>query len=91
MSNTASYKKQTLFTFLEHLSSSPVFGKSVLIVFLVFCVVCFVCFGHVSSLPNVASVSGLALLDCPFCFPNVYSTTLYDTNIISSFISNKCT
>ena len=91
MSNTASYKRQTLFTYLEHMSSHPVIGESVLIVFLVFCVVCFVCFRHVSCLPNVASVSGLTLLDCPFCFSNVYSTTLYDTNIISSFISNKCT
>jgi small neutral amino acid transporter SnatA (MarC family) len=28
--------------------------------------VCFVCFRLVSCVPNVASVSGLTVIDCPF-------------------------
>ena len=53
-----------------------------LLIFLVFCVVffgevrvahllsflCCVCLRSVSCVPNVASVSGLSILDCPFGF-----------------------
>jgi hypothetical protein len=48
---------------------------SVLLIFLVFCVVLccvvffsFVCLGPVSYVPNVASISGMSVLDCPFSF-----------------------
>ena len=34
------------------------------------CVICFVCLRPVSCMPNVASVSGLSILDCPFSFPS---------------------
>ena len=49
------------------------FGKNVLVgsallIFLVFCVFCFVCLRPVSCVPNVASVSGLSILDFPFGF-----------------------
>ena len=39
-------------------------------IILVFCVgfFCFVCLRPVSCVPNVASVSGLSILDCPFGF-----------------------
>ena len=44
--------------------------RSVLLIVLVFYVVflCFVCRRPVSCVPNVASVSGLSILDCPFGF-----------------------
>ena len=44
--------------------------RSVLLIALVFYVVflCFVCRRPVSCVPNVASVSGLSILDCPFGF-----------------------
>ena len=42
---------------------------SMLLVFLIFCVVfCFPCFRPLFCLPNVASVSRLTILDCPFGF-----------------------
>jgi hypothetical protein len=42
---------------------------SMLLVFLIFCVVfCFPCFRPLFCLPNVASVSRLSILDCPFGF-----------------------
>ena len=34
--------------------------------------ICFVCFRPVSCVPNVASFSGLFILDCPSVFSNVY-------------------
>jgi hypothetical protein len=38
------------------------------------CVFCFVCLRLVSCVPNLASFSGLPILDCPFGFSNVYLT-----------------
>jgi hypothetical protein len=44
--------------------------RSVLLFFLILCVVvlCLVYPGHVSCVLNVASFSGLSILDCPFSF-----------------------
>jgi len=39
-----------------------------LLIILVFCVVCFVCIRLGSCVSNVASDSGLSILDCPFRF-----------------------
>ena len=63
-------KKQALLTFHEHT------GSSVLLIFLVFCVLVFWIFVFVFFLffffmffaPNITSVSGLSILDCPFVF-----------------------
>jgi hypothetical protein len=45
---------------------------SVLFIFLVFCVVmcvfAYFCLRPLSGVPNVASVSGLSIFDCPFGF-----------------------
>jgi hypothetical protein len=65
-----SYKKQELLTLCEHLGSSPGFGE-VLVVHcssLLCCVFCFVSLLPVSCVPNVASVSGLSILDLPVGF-----------------------
>ena len=77
MSNMASVLYKELLTFREHLDPLPVFGRvcvAHLFSFLccVFCIFCFVCLHPVFSVHNVASVSGLPILDCPFSFPNVY-------------------
>ena len=65
-----SYKRQELLTNCEHLNSPLFLVGFVLLIFLVFCVVflCFICLRYVSCLPNVASISGLFILDCPFRF-----------------------
>ena len=57
-----------MFTLREHLGSFPIFGW--LLTLSVFCVMLFVfvCFLPVSCVPNVASVSGLSILDVPFDF-----------------------
>ena len=44
----------------------PGLVRSVLPIFLVVCVFCYACLRLVSSLINVASVSGLSILDCSF-------------------------
>jgi len=36
------------------------------------CVLCLACLRIVSCVPNVASSSGLSIVDCPFGFSNVY-------------------
>ena len=57
--------------FCEHLGSPPVLfcGVSLAHVFSFLCYVsCFVCLCPVSCVINVASVSGLSILDCPFSF-----------------------
>ena len=36
------------------------------------CILCFVCLPLVSCVPNVASLSGLCILNCLFGFSNVY-------------------
>ena len=89
-----SYKRQELLTNCEHLSSPLFLVGFVLLIFLVFCVVflCFICLRCVSCLPNVASISGLFILDCPFVLPasldcsfliapSVFSTVYYATCI----------
>jgi hypothetical protein len=68
-----SHTKQVMLTLCEHLGSSPVvLVMSVLLICLVFCVVlCYfvlVCLRPVSCVPDVASASGLSILDRPFCF-----------------------
>ena len=72
----ASYEKQELLALREPLDSPSV--GFVLLIFLVFCAV-FLCFclssSSVSCVSNVASVSGLSILDFPFVFSNVYSHT----------------
>ena len=64
------YRKQELLTLREQLGSPPVFDGSVLLIFLAFCVVLFFFVGlnHVPCVPNVASFSGLSILDCPYGF-----------------------
>ena len=69
----------------QHLCSPRFFIGGVRVAhLLVFCVLC--CFGPVSVVPNVASVPGLSVLDCPFrfslrficpvsCVPNVVSVS----------------
>ena len=50
------------------------YGESVLLICLVLCVVCFLSSFSVSCEPNVDSVSGLSILDCPpSFFTNIYS------------------
>jgi hypothetical protein len=68
-----SYKRQELLTLREHLGSSPVFSEVSVFILLVLCVAlccvfCFVCLHPVSCMPNVASVSALSILNCPFGF-----------------------
>ena len=67
-----SYKRQEMLALRENLVSPPIFGGVHIaqclgflyrVVFL-----CFVCLRHVSCVPNVASVSGLFILECAFCF-----------------------
>jgi hypothetical protein len=66
-----SYKRQELLTNCEHLNSPLFLVGFVLLIFLVFCVVflCFICLRYVPCLPNVASISGLFIRDCPFVLP----------------------
>jgi hypothetical protein len=60
-----SYKKHSLFTLREHLSSPAVYVGSMLLIFLCFSVIlCFVCLRYVSCVTNVASVDGLSISDC---------------------------
>ena len=49
---------------------TTVFGGPVLLIFLsiLCCVYCFICLHPVSCVLNVADVSGLSILDCPFVF-----------------------
>jgi hypothetical protein len=65
------YKTQNHFTPCKH-EFIPVFFivGSVLLIFLFFCAVslCFVCLCTVLYVPNVASFSGLTIVDCPFGF-----------------------
>ena len=65
-----SYKRQELLTLRGHLGSLPLFEGSVLLIFSEFCVVFFALFVIVPCLfyPNVASFSGLSILDFPFGF-----------------------
>ena len=67
-----SYQRQELLTLREHLGSPPVFGgvcvahlfsflRSVVFLRLV-------CLRPVSSVSDVVNVSGLSMLDYPFCF-----------------------
>ena len=50
------------------------FGGAVLLICLVYCVVCLLSSFSVSCVPNVDSVSGLSILDCPpSFFTNIYS------------------
>ena len=67
-----SYKMQELH---KHLGSPPVLsGVHVADLFsFLCCVFCFVCLHPVSCVPNVASFSGLSILDCLIGFSNVYS------------------
>ena len=65
------YKRQEMRTIRRHLGLTPFFSVSMLFIF--FCVVlclffCFVRLRPVFCVPNVASVSGLSILDCPFGF-----------------------
>ena len=53
-----SYKRQKLSTLCEHMGPFRFLMRSVLLIF----------FRHVSSLPYVAIVSELSILDCPFGF-----------------------
>jgi len=62
-----SIKKQEMLTLCEHLGSPPVFGGVLVAhLFSFLCVVYFL--RPVSCVPNVASVSGLSILDCSFGF-----------------------
>ena len=70
-----SYKKQELFIIHEYLGSLPVIDRvnvAHLFSFLCCCVIllCFVCL--VFSVPKVAKVSGLFILDCPFGFTGAF-------------------
>ena len=64
-------KKQELLIIREDSGFTPcIFVGSVLLIILVICVVffCFVCLCPVSCVPDVATVSGLSIPDCPFGF-----------------------
>jgi len=67
-------KHDPLLTLLEHLGSLPVFYRvCVAYLFSFLCSVFFVCLLCFSSscgfnVPNVVSVSGLSILECPFGF-----------------------
>jgi hypothetical protein len=69
-----SYKKQELFIIHEYLGSPPVIDRvHVAHLFSFLCCVvllCFVCL--VFSVPNVANVSGLSILDCTFGFSGAF-------------------
>ena len=56
--------------FMSILVHSRFFGRVCVVhLFSFLCYIfCFVCLRHVSCVPNVASVSGLFILDCPFGF-----------------------
>jgi len=70
MRNMVSYKMQELSTLREHLGSPPVFDSVCVAHLFSFlcCVICFVYLRPVSYVLNVASVSGLSILKCPFVF-----------------------
>ena len=57
-------------------------------------VLCFVCLRPVSCVHNVASLSGLSILDCPFCFSNVYGrfsmSSGLNSNLSCCFIVLEC-
>ena len=62
------YKRQELFALRGRLDSPPVFG-GVHIAHLLYVVFFYlVCLRPVSCVSGVASVSGVSILDCPFCF-----------------------
>ena len=63
-------RRNELPTLREQLVSSPVFDEVRVVVLLSFlcCVVFFVSLRSVSCVPNVDSVSGLSIIDCPFGF-----------------------
>ena len=64
-----SYKKQHLLTLHEYLGSHSLFGEICIAHYFSFLCCVFVCLHPV---PNVVSVSGLSILDCPFIFSYVY-------------------
>ena len=71
MSNTrVSYRKQELLT--EFLCSPPPPGifDGVRVIYLLFSAVLisFGCVHPLSCVSNIAGISGLSILDCPFCF-----------------------
>jgi hypothetical protein len=55
-----------------------------LLIPLVFCVV--LCLS-LSCVPNIPTVSGLSIFDCPFVFSNVHHSKLYCFIITSSLLS----
>jgi hypothetical protein len=63
-------------TAYHSLESVLLVGSVLLIIFKfsVLCFWCFVCLRPVSCVPNVAGVSGLPILDCPFGFLQRYCT-----------------
>ena len=65
-----SCKRQELHTLREHLGSLTVFGgvRVPRLFSFLFCVFGFVCLRPVSYAPNVASISGLSILDFLFGF-----------------------
>jgi len=67
-----SYKRQEMLALRENLVSPPIFGGVHIAQRLGFLYravfLCFVCLRRVSCVPNVASVSGLFILECAFCF-----------------------
>jgi hypothetical protein len=71
-SECKNYKRQELLIFRKHMGSPPVFGGvCVAHLFSLLCCVAFLCFAYfnpVSCVPNVASISGLSILDCTFGF-----------------------
>jgi hypothetical protein len=72
-----SYKKQELLSVHDHLGFHLWFLMGVCVAHLfsfLCCVLCFVCLCPVSCMSNVASVSGLSILD----FPLVFSKTRID-------------
>jgi hypothetical protein len=77
-----SYKRWELLTLSGHLCSPMFLVGSVLLIFLVFCVVCFVLLVFllcpVLCVHNVASCSGLFILDCPFgCLLSVFTWNIW--------------
>ena len=68
-------QRQELLTLREHLSSPPVFVAHifsylccVVSSFVLIFFYCFACLPPVSCVLNVANVSGLSILGCPFSF-----------------------
>ena len=60
---------------------NPLFlGDPMLLIFVVYCFVlcfvlfCFICLRHLSSVPNVAKVSRLSILDCTFWFSLTFTS-----------------